>query len=66
MVTADKLKNGLAAVSIWLACVGVLVGLGFGFMWLAGEDALDAPGWDCSQADKFERTGECYPASGFR
>jgi hypothetical protein len=65
MGITDKIKDGLAAVAIWLACAGVLAGLAYGLVLLGGEEPLDAPGWDCSAADKIERRGHCYPAEGW-
>jgi hypothetical protein len=65
MDTAQRIKDGFAAVAIWLVCASLLVGLAVGWAWLDGEDTLDAPGWDCSLADKSERTGKCYPANGW-
>jgi len=61
----QKIRIAFAAVAIWGACVGVLVAGALGIDWLRGEKKLDPPGWDCSQLDEAEHTGQCFPARGW-
>ena len=61
----QKFRNGFAAVAIWGGCVAIAVGFFLGVDWLRGEKKLDPPGWDCSQLDEAEHTGQCFPMKGW-